>query len=685
VSPASALDRLADRFGLLPGYVGTDGLYHETTDGARRAVLGVLGVDASDPEAALRAAPAAAGAVIAAPGARAWLDLSDGARPAHATLRLEDGTEQRVAVPRRGRRMRLPELPIGVHDIALGEGAPRPLIVAPPKCLSHREVLGERRCFGLWANLYSLRSERGLGIGDFSDLRALLRFAGGAGAAFVGINPLHAQRNRWHDVSPYCGLSRIYRNPLYLALESVPELAGCEAARARLEKSGARIAELRSSPRVAYERIAALQGEVLADLHDAFERGARDTARARAYRAFRDADGGLAVDYGTFLALADHFDREGRGVDWRRWPEEMRDPRSAAVRAFREAHRELVDRHVFVQFEIECQLAEVAEQARAHGLPLGVYQDLALGCAMSGFDAWAFPGLFLSGASLGAPPDPYAAQGQDWGIPPLDPRALAADGYRYWRLVLRAAMAHSGALRIDHVMGLLRQFWVPAGRGATEGCYVAYPLRELLAVLAILSRRHRCVVIGEDLGTVPHGFASTLARAGVLSSRVLLFERTRTGAFRASRRYSAHALVTANTHDHPTLPGWARERDLELLHEVGVLADEAALAAARRDRQRDLALLRRRLRAEGALHGRAPAPWPDLCAAVYAFLARCPAPLLGVSFDDLAGETEPVNIPGVPQDVYPSWTRRMARSVADVTSDANTQSIFAGLLERRRR
>jgi 4-alpha-glucanotransferase len=554
------------------------------------------------------------------------------------------------------------------------------------RCVAPDERLDGRRVFGLWANLYSLRSERGLGFGDLGDLHRLIRFAGDAGAAFVGMNPLHVLRNRGHSFSPYSPLSRLFRNPLYLELEAIPEWADCEGLRQRLASVPMQreLAALRAAERLDPERVAAAQAPLLEALHRSFaarHRG-RDTARGREYARYREEQGPLLDDFAVFRALEDHLAGQGHGRDWRAWPARYRSPRSDAVSAFAREQAETVDLHAFVQFELDRQLAAAAAAAERAGLVLGLYRDLALGSAASGFDPWAFPDLFVMEASVGAPPDAYSDTGQDWGFPPLSPERLAdADG-GYIQRLLAAVFAHAGAVRIDHVMGLFRQWWVPAGRSAREGRYVAYPARQLLAAVVLASRRQGALVVGEDLGTLPPGLGPRLARRGLLSSRVLYFERERDGRFRPAARYSRRALVTANTHDLPTLPAFWTGRDLEIRRELGLLADDAALARAREARGAERRALLSRLRRDGLLASEAP-DVPDLCAAVHAFLCGTPSPLVGISLDDLAGETEPVNVPGVGQERYPSWTRRMRLDLEALASDAGVDRALAGARTRR--
>ena len=337
------------------------------------------------------------------------------------------------------------------------------------------------------------------------------------------------------------------------------------------------------------------------------------------------------------------------------------------------AHR--IDFHRWLQFETDRQLGTAAARARAAGMRIGLYQDLAIGVSPAGADAWMFPELLVHGVSIGAPPDPYAADGQNWGLPPLDPRVLRRTGYRYFIECVRSAFGHSGALRIDHVMGLFRLFWIPDGRSGTEGAYVRYPAHDLLGILALESARHHGLVVGEDLGTVPRGVPRALQRWGVLSSKVLLFERDRRGRFRASKRYPPLALATATTHDLPTITGYWGERDIDLRMAVGLISSDAEVKRARRERNDERTALVDRLAAERVLPApKAPQSPAELRGAVHAFLCRTPSRLVGLALDDLAGELDPVNLPGVGSDKHPSWTRKMRQPIEVIMASDDVQA-----------
>jgi 4-alpha-glucanotransferase len=343
-----------------------------------------------------------------------------------------------------------------------------------------------------------------------------------------------------------------------------------------------------------------------------------------------------------------------------------------------------VDFHRWVQFQLDRQLAAAASAGAASGLTIGLYQDLAVASAPYGSDAWAHQKIHAYGVSIGAPPDNYSATGQNWGLSPLDPHRLFEDGYRFWTALVRSALRHAGAIRIDHVLGLFRQFWIPAGMSGSQGAYVRFPTHDLMGILALESARHRAVIVGEDLGTVPPEVPGTLRNWGILGTRVVLFEREHDGAFRPASSYEPLSLTTADTHDLPTLAGFWEGNDVRLAARVGLIPDADAERAALRTRQTDRRLLADRLIADGAMKttDRAPsAPaaadgasaaveksdsLPDsteLASAVHRFLCSTPALLIGISLDDLAGEVDPVNLPGVSAEHFASWKRRMRASL----------------------
>lgn len=682
----SAVSALADRAGILSQFVDAHGRVRHASESVRTALLAALGLDASTERAARRTLAEweqrEANAVLAPVSVvtrrrSVRMAVNGAALSGAARYVLEVATESGTVHRREGRvttagtsRLPLPpNLPAGYHRARLriatraGERqAEQLLVVAPPQCPGVARRLGRRRVFGVTVQLYTVRSARDWGVGDLTDLTRLARWAAGRGAAFVGVNPLHALRNDGDDISPYCPVSRLFHNPLYLDPAAVPEFATSEEARRLMGGAGHRAAleRLRRSERVHYGDVMERKWAVLRLLHREFRRrhGDGTTPRGRAYRRFRAAHGAALVDFATFVVI--------RGATPGPLPAALADPTASGVRGFRAAHAEEIDLQCYVQFELDRQLASAARTR----LPLGLLADLAIGTAPEGGDVWAFPQLFPSGAHLGAPPDVELPEGQDWRLAPLHPHQLRAGGYGYWIAVLRAALRHAGALRIDHVMGLFRQYWIPPGGAPADGAYVQFPAGDLLAILALEASRRNALIVGEDLGTVPRGLPAVLRRWGILSTRLLYFERNRSGTFRPAQAYSRRALVAANTHDQIPLAGYVTGRDLALRRQVGAIENDAALAAAQARRSREVRAMLRRLSRAGVLRPDVgPLTTADLSRAVHTFLARTPAPLVAVNLDDLTGETEPVNLPGVGLDRYPSWSRRLRLPLERLSRD----------------
>ncbi len=698
------LRQLADRLGILPSYLDQTGeRRRETSDDTRQRLLSAMGYDVATEERAaetLRALRRAERRQWIAPvrvvrqRSRALAHVSVRVPSMNVEqvewtllLRTEEEVESRwtgVTPGGRSRRLRLalPLVPpLGYHTLTVtfqGGGRRRSgtqrLIVVPSACTPPETRLRGRRGFGITANLYTVRSAANWGAGDLRDLATLAEWVAHQGGAFVGVNPMHVLRNDGYDVSPYSPISRLFRNPLYLRVDDIPELAHDAEARERIasREFQAALAELRDAPMLDYGRVMALRAPVLESLHRTFvERGtATATPRSRAYELFLERENPQLTPFATYMAIA-----EREGPDARQWPLALRDARSAQVAALRRELAERVDFHCWLQFELDRQLGQAALEASRAGLTLGLYQDLAVGSAASGSDVWANPGLFVHGATVGAPPDMYSDEGQNWGLPAIDPHVLRASGYEYWTRLLRSCFRHTGALRIDHALGLFRMFWVPLGESARQGAYVRAFSEELFGILALESVRHGAVVVGEDLGTVPPEVPAVLERWGVLGSKVLVFERDlMTGRFRAAADYPRLSLATANTHDLPPLVGWMEARDITLRTELGDLSDPRQASVMMESRMHERGALVQSLIEAGLLRGSAheTVTSAQLVEAVHAFIRRTPAALVGLSLDDIARESTPVNIPGVWQDRYPSWSRRMRVPLERLLGDPGT-------------
>ncbi len=603
------------------------------------------------------------------------------------TLTTEEGGERSWYGTTHGGPARIETLalpvrpPLGYHDLRVGfqsDGIERSgrqrLIVVPTHCTPPEARLRGRRGFGITTNLYTVRSASNWGAGDIGDMTTIAEWVGQHGGDFVGMSPMHALRNAGYDVSPYSPITRLFRNPLYLRVDDVPEWRHDANAR---ELSDAlafqdELAALRCADMLDYERLMRLREPVLVSLHRTFVEleVQHGSPRAHDYAQFVKRQDPELTQYATFMAIA-----EAEGPDARHWPLELRNAESEAVAERRDQRAERVDYHRWLQFEIDRQLGCAESDAAKAGLALGMYQDLAVGSAASGSDVWGHPELFVHGATVGAPPDMYSDEGQNWGLPAINPHVLRASGYDYWIRLLRAGFRHTGALRIDHALGLFRMFWVPLGHSAREGAYVRSFSEELFGILALESVRHNALVVGEDLGTVPPEVPKVLAKWGVLSSKVLVFERDfHTGRFREAQDYPRMALATVNTHDLPPLVGWLEERDIMLRSEVGDLTDPGATAAMRAMRQTERSALIASLIAAGLLPEDAYHHLTSdaLIHAVHAFIRRTPSALVGLSLDDLAHEATPVNIPGVWQDRYPSWSRRMRDSLETLFASSRT-------------
>jgi (1->4)-alpha-D-glucan 1-alpha-D-glucosylmutase len=560
------------------------------------------------------------------------------------------------------------------------EAEPLSFIVTPDCCYQPPALEGDGRLWGFAIQLYALRSQRNWGIGDFTDLRNLVQACAGLGAGIVGVNPLHAlyPHNPAH-ASPYSPSSRLYTNVLYLDVEAVPEFSECRGARelTAAPEFQQRLRTLRESAQVDYAGVAAAKLTVLEMLYKHFRRRHLNVVseRGKAFRAFQAAAGDTLHRQALFEALQEHFHRADAGVwGWPVWPRAYRNPASTEVSAFAARKRRRVEFYEYLQWQAELQLASVATSAREHRLGIGLYEDLAVSVDGGGAEAWGNQHTYAVGASIGAPPDDFNLQGQNWGLPPLNPDALEESAYNPFIATLRANMRHAGALRIDHVMALMRLFWIPQGLTAADGAYVHYAFDDLLGIVALESQRNRCLVIGEDLGTVPDIVRDKLAHHGVLSYRLLYFQKDERSEFLTPAAYRRQALVAVTTHDLPTLAGFWQETDLKERAELHMFPSaevrEQQVVARREDRACLVSALQREsLLPEGlAVDAAASTMSAELARAIHAYLARTPAAIMMVQLEDVLGELRQVNLPGT-TDERPNWRCKLSADLDKLLKD----------------
>jgi 4-alpha-glucanotransferase len=587
------------------------------------------------------------------------------------------------------KRVHLPDdLPLGYHEMTIeiaGETSrPSRLIVCPGRAFEPA-WLQNGRAAGLAISLYGLRSQRNWGCGDTTDLKALTDWvAERTGTSFIALNPLHAIGNRQpYNTSPYLPNSIFYRNPIYLDIEAIPDFAvsGRAAALFRSPTVQREIATLRSAELVEYERIYSLKLRFLKILFQAFLEEWRDgTPRAAELKHYVEREGDLLQRFAVHSALDQAIHKQCPEVwNWRNWPERYQDPESDATREFARKHWRTVLFYKYIQWQLDLQLAAAQQHALERGLSIGLYHDLALATDRFGSDLWAHRDLFVSGCRVGAPPDGFSPKGQDWGFPPPNSVRHMEDGYRLFAESIRKNCRHGGALRIDHVMRFFRLYWIPDGMEATDGTYVRDHFEALLSILALESVRNQVIVIGEDLGTVPDEAREVLHRFGILSYRLLYFERDNSGRFRPPHEYPRDALVSATTHDLPTLAGFWIGQDIEARRQAGLLPDDGAYQSMRADRAREkqkLVDLLVGLKLLPDWFPRDQSQVPELAGelhnAIVGFLASTPSKLMVLNQEDLLKQVEQQNLPGSTAE-YPNWRRKMKCTVEELWTSGEIQ------------
>ncbi|ENA1777019.1 4-alpha-glucanotransferase [Yersinia ruckeri] len=587
-------------------------------------------------------------------------------------------------------------LPLGYHCLTLTQGTRQwscSVIVAPQRCYEPDALLTGKKLWGACVQLYTLRSDRNWGIGDFGDLGQMIEQVGERGGAFIGLNPIHAlYPANPNSVSPYSPSSRRWLNVIYIDVNGVEEFQRSEAAQCwwQLPQTQSTLAAIRTAEYVDYAQVIALK---LAGLRLAFPlflaRAATD-ARMQAFRLFVSQGGKSLQQQAAFDALHAYLSQQDASMwGWPVWPEKYRDGQGQGVAEFCQQHSDDVTFYLWLQWLAASQFAHCFHQSRQQEMPIGLYRDLAVGVAEGGAETWCDRELYCLKASVGAPPDILGPLGQNWGLPPMDPHVMVARAYQPFIDLLRANMTSCGALRIDHVMALLRLWWIPYGETADQGAYVKYPVDDLMAVLALESQRHHCMVIGEDLGTVPVEIVSKLRDSGVYSYKVLYFERDSENTFRAPQSYPVQAMATITTHDLPTLRGYWQSDDLTLGNSLGLYPDQTILKQLYVDRERAKQGLLEGLHHYGCVpkkvgHKAALLSMsPVLNRGLQRYVADSASALLGLQPEDWLDMATPVNIPGT-SDEYPNWRRKLSQSLEEMFADQRINRLLKDVDKRRK-
>ncbi|PWI32601.1 4-alpha-glucanotransferase [Vibrio albus] len=717
----SALKQVADMAGIADRYISAWGDEAYVEDDTILRLLASLGYDTSSDENLLKSAEKKHKKGVLAPvlvvrsgePVEVPLHLGVSARESEFSWRLE--TEQgnvlegylQSQIVRDERAeggdlvFQLPQdLEWGYHKLLISRKRRKTpytmtLIITPQSCFKQSALEEGKKIWGPSVQLYTLRTQYNWGIGDFGDLKQLVTEIASRGGDFIGLNPIHSLfPANPEGASPYSPSSRRWLNILYIDVSSVPEFSlSAEAQQlvgsAEFQK---RLQQARDTHWVNYSEVSDLKMSVLPLLYTEFKSRHLDTGsdRARHFLDFVEEGGESLLHQAAFDAL--HAELHAQNSDmwgWPAFPEEYQTFDSPAVTKFIDENRDQVNLYMYMQWIADGQIKEAQSLAEEKGMTVGLYRDLAVGVANSGSETWADEGNLLQDVSIGAPPDILGPLGQNWGLPPLNPQVLTETSYDAYIKLLRANMKHCGALRIDHVLGLLRLWWIPEGEGATKGAYMYYPVEDMLAILALESHRMQCSVIGEDLGTVPDEMVDILAKAGIHSYKVFFFETSEDGGFYSPSHYTEQSMSALCTHDMPTLRGFWHCDDLKTGQELGLYPDEEQLKGLFDDRLKS----KQEILNSIAWHGLLPegvgmdaklVPMDHyLSEALQLHLAAGASALLSVQLEDWLEMDQPVNIPGT-VDEYPNWRRKLSVNLDQLFGREEVNHIANRLTEVRR-
>lgn len=611
-------------------------------------------------------------------------------------LRLEKGREYRGTVSG-GDAIKLPaNLAFGYHQLELEQGKKQwqcRVIVAPARCYEPEALLEGKKLWGACVQLYTVRSEQNWGMGDFGDLKRMLTEVASRGGAFIGLNPIHSLYPASpENASPYSPSSRRWLNVLYIDVAGVPDFQQGKAAQRWWQQKNTQksLSRAREAEWVDYSRVAELKINGLRHAWQHFSQRKSDDPDRIHFEDFITEGGSSLYWQAAYDALhgtmvADNPERWG----WPVWPKSLQDAHSEQVKQFCQQEEQEVRFWLWLQWLANRQFDECWQVSQQQGMPIGLYRDLAVGVAEGGAETWCDRELYCLKASVGAPPDILGPLGQNWGLPPMDPHVMTARGYQPFIDLVRANMASCGALRIDHVMSMLRLWWIPYGETANFGAYVYYPVEDLLAILALESQRNQCMVIGEDLGTVPKEIVALLRNSGIYSWKVLYFEQEGMDSYRAPAKWPRQSMASATTHDLPTLRGFWNAGDLQLGERLGLYPDKTVLHSLYQDRARQKQALLKALHHYGCLSASSGKKasvmkmTPELNRGMQRFIADSSSALLGLQPEDWLDMEKPVNVPGT-TDEYPNWRRKLSMTLEAMFAEPRINRLLKDLNRRRK-
>lgn len=685
------LDNAALAAGISPDYINAHGKPQSIGAETKRRLL-----DAMHRAAATPVAVTPIPNVLVYPQGKRKLLPVEGSGGFHWLITTEDGQQHKGLVDA-GKSLTLPaKLPQGYHTLTLRQDEQRwhcRLIVTPKRCYEPQALLEGKKLWGACVQLYTLRSERNWGVGDFGDLKNMLGEVAKRGGAFIGLNPIHAlYPANPESASPYSPSSRRWLNVIYIDVNAVEDFQLSKEAQAwwRLPTTRQTLESARDAEYVDYATVTALKLAGLRLAWKQFSSRTTDDEVRVAFDAFVKQEGESLYWQAAFDALhANQVAEDPLRWGWPAWPEGFQSVSSPDVKAFCDTHADEVAFYLWLQWLAYTQFAECWQQSQGYSMPIGLYRDLAVGVAEGGSETWCDRELYCLKASVGAPPDVLGPLGQNWGLPPMDPHIIAARAYEPFIELLRANMKSCGALRIDHVMSMLRLWWIPYGETADHGAYVQYPVDDLLSILALESQRHQCMVIGEDLGTVPVEIVGKLRESGVYSYKVLYFENDHEKHYRAPKAYPVQSMAVATTHDLPTLRGYWESGDLTLGKTLGLYPDEVVLRGLYLDRELAKQGLLDALHEHGCLPKRVGRKASRMSMSamlnrgMQRYIADSNSALLGLQPEDWLDMAGPVNIPGTSYQ-YKNWRRKLAISLEAMFADDSVNRLIKDLDKRRK-